>query len=95
MGLSQTKEKLNLICRGNMGSAVAGKLLCRGKHVAAGQTLVTLSWLITLMRMGLELLGLEVVGLKVVGRGEVGLQVSLHCWQVCELLSAIATLPSG
>ena len=28
-----------------------------------------------------------------VGRGEVGLQVGFHGWQVCELLSAVATLP--
>ena len=28
-----------------------------------------------------------------VGRGEVGLQVGFHGWQVGELLSAVATLP--
>ena len=93
-----------------MGSAVACKLLCSGKHVAAGHTLVTLSWLLVGSWLGLELLGLKVLGLdlldlkllglqllglEVVGGGEVGLQVSFHCWQVRELLPTIATLPSG
>ena len=88
-----------------MGSAVACKLLCSGKHVAAGHTLVTLSWLLVgswrgldllgLELLGFELLGLQLLGLEVVGGGEVGLQVCLHCWQVGELLPAIATLPSG
>ena len=93
-----------------MGSAVAGKLLCRGKHIAAGQTLVTFSCLLVRSWLGLELLGLDLLGLElldlkllgfqllgleVVGGGEVGLQVSFHCWQVCELLPTIATLPSG
>ena len=93
-----------------MGSAVAGKLLCRGKHIAAGQTLVTFSCLLVRSWLGLELLGLDLLGLElldlkllgfqllgleVVGGGEVGLQVCLHCWQVGELLPAIATLPPG
>ena len=88
-----------------MGSAVACKLLGRGKHIAAGHTLVTLSWLLVgswlsldllgLELLGFELLGLQLLGLEVVGGGEVGLQVCLHCWQVGELLPAIATLPSG
>ena len=88
-----------------MGSAVACKLLCSGKHVAAGHTLVTLSWLLVGSWLGLKLLGFELLdlkllglkllGLEVVGGGEVGLQVSLHCWQVRELLPTIATLPSG
>ena len=73
-----------------MGFAVTGKLLRRGKHVAACQTLVTLPWL-----GGSWLLGLNLLGLKVLGGGEVGFQVSLHGWQVSELLSTIATLPSG
>ena len=71
---------------------------------------MTLSWLLVGSWLGLELLGLKVLGLdlldlkllglqllglEVVGGGEVGLQVCLHCWQVCELLPAIATLPPG
>ena len=75
-----------------MGFAVTGKFLGRGKDVAAGQTLVALSWLlVTCLRLGLKLL----LVLQVMRGGEVGLQVSLHGWQVCELLSTIATLPSG
>ena len=89
------RQKTNLICRGHVGSAVAGKLLCCGKHIAASQTLVTFSWLLMSSWLGLDLLGLQLLGLEVVGGGEVGLQVSLHCWQVCELLPTIATLPSG
>ena len=66
---------------------------------------MTLSWLLVGSWLGLELLGLKVLGLdlldlkllglEVVGGGEVGLQVSFHCWQVRELLPTIATLPSG
>ena len=88
-----------------MGSAVACKLLCSGKHIAASQTLVTFSCLLVRSWLGLDLLGLELLdlkllgfqllGLEVVGGGEVGLQVCLHCWQVGELLPAIATLPPG
>ena len=75
-----------------MGSAVAGQLLRRGKNIAASRTLMPLlgcllsnnrlgrTWLLRWLQM-------------LVGRGKVGLQVGFHGWQVCELLSAVATLP--
>ena len=73
-----------------MSSTVADKLLGRGKDIAASQTLVTLP------RWRLSWLGLDLLlGVEVVRGGEVGLQVSLHCWQVGELLSTVTTFPSG
>ena len=75
-----------------MGSAVACQLLCRGKNIATSGTFMPLlgcllsnnrlgrTWLLRWLQM-------------LVGRGEVGLKVGFHGWQVGELLSAVATLP--